>query len=246
MSITASSRDSRIPAGIAAIVVQALIGFALIAGLHVTMPTPVRDTLSLFGILPSPPPPPPVEKVIPHRTQTPHQGAASPPNLKSKATEVVAPPIVVQATPPPVVAAKVAGLGAQATAGAALVAGPGTGSGGLGNGTGSGGAGDGDGDGETPPRLKSGRLKDSDYPRAAGTAGVGGTVSVRYTVEVDGRVSRCGVTRSSGNSALDETTCRLIQQRFRFAPSRDAHGVAVSSTLVEDHIWVVQRDSAER
>jgi protein TonB len=33
-----------------------------------------------------------------------------------------------------------------------------------------------------------------------------GTVQVRYFVNVDGRVSGCVVTRSSGNAALDETT----------------------------------------
>jgi protein TonB len=37
-------------------------------------------------------------------------------------------------------------------------------------------------------------------------------------------VTGCRVTRSSGSRALDSTTCRLIEQRFRFRPSRDALG----------------------
>lgn len=245
MNSSFTRHDSRIPAGIAAIVVQALLAFALIAGLHVTMPARVHDTLSLFGILPEPPPPPPVAKPIPHEMHRPHAGAAAPPNLKSKATEVVAPPVIAP-TPPPVVTAQVASVGMQASSGAALVAGPGTGAGGRGTGTGSGGAGDGDGDGDTPPRQRSGKIKDSDYPHEAGVAGLGGTVSVRYSVETNGRVGTCRVTHSSGNAALDETTCRLIQQRFRFEPSRDAHGVAVASILVEDHIWSVQHDDTDQ
>jgi protein TonB len=110
-------------------------------------------------------------------------------------------------------------------------------------GTGSGGYGNGDGDGgdESPPRWRSGRLKDSDYPKAAGVAGISGTVSVRYTVETNGRVTGCLVTRSSGSAALDDTTCRLIEKRFRFEPSRDAQGRAVRSMLEENHEWAIDQ-----
>ena len=86
------------------------------------------------------------------------------------------------------------------------------------------GAGDGAGDGGTPPRHVRGRLRDSDYPRGLGEAGIEGTVSVRYAVAVDGRVSDCAIAHSSGSVVLDATTCRLIEQRFRLSPSRDAAG----------------------
>ena len=233
-------KKDRAVAAIGAVVLPGLLGYALISGLAVSMPAAVVDTLKVFGVSP-PPPPPPVEKVRPRPSPSRKpQGAASPPNLKSKATELVAPPPVVPiVVPPPVVVAEKAGVGAQAIAGASNVRGPGTGSGGQGNGTGSGGYGDGDGGGgeETPPRWRKGRLKDSDFPSDAAETGLRGVVSVRYTVEVSGRVSHCRVTRSSGSAVLDGLTCRLIEQRFRYDPSLDAGGRPVESTIVENHDW---------
>jgi len=75
-----------------------------------------------------------------------------------------------------------------------------------------------------------------------GEAGGGGTVGVRFTVEVDGRVGRCMVTHSSGNRILDDTTCRLITERYRFRPSLDPAGRPVRSQIVEDHSWVTMDD----
>ncbi|MGH6615191.1 energy transducer TonB [Sphingomonas sp.] len=246
MTADQSRLPDRIKGAIAAVIVQLALGYILIAGLAVHSSVRLSDDLKLFGIAPSPPPPPP-EKKVPHRKTSRAEGAASPPNLRAKPTEVVAPrPVVVTTVPPPVVAAPIAGPGAQASAGAADVRGPGTGAGGVGNGTGSGGYGDGDGDGgyESPPRRRSGRLKDSDYPGAVGAAGIGGTVSVRYTVETNGRATGCFITHSSGNELLDVTTCRLIEQRFRFEPSRDARGRPVRSVLVEDHVWEIDQQPA--
>ena len=84
------------------------------------------------------------------------------------------------------------------------------------------------------------------YPEAAADAGASGTVQVRYFVNVDGRVSGCVVTQSSGNAALDETTCRLIEQRYRYDPSRDADGRPVRSIIVVNQDWVLERVRDER
>jgi protein TonB len=242
MKTQRSTPNDRIIAAIAAAALQGLLVYALVVGLAVKMPGAVDSRLALFGVLP-PPPPPPREKVVPHpvRSAKP-EGAAAPPNLRSKAAEVAAPvPIVVLTVPPPIVAAPKPGIGNDRSSGAAEVAGPGTGAGGVGNGTGSGGAGDGDGDGgrDTPPRWIRGRIKDSDYPRAAKEAMIQGTVSVRYTVAETGRVTDCMVTRSSGNAELDETTCRLVKERFRYRPSKDEQGNPVESIIVENHSWVI-------
>ncbi|BCA61740.1 hypothetical protein HMP09_0974 [Sphingomonas sp. HMP9] len=243
MTVTQPRTRDRIGAAVGAVLLPGVLGYALLNGLVVPMPAAVTDALKVFGVAP-PPPPPPVEKVRPRPSPSRKpQGAASPPNLKSKATEVVAPPPVVPVmVPPPVVVAEKAGLGAQATAGASDVRGPGTGSGGIGNGTGSGGYGDGDGGGgeETPPRWRKGRLKDSDYPSDAPRTGIRGVVSVRYVVQVSGRVSDCRVTRSSGSGVLDSLTCRLIEQRLRYDPSLDAAGRPVESTIVQDHYWTIE------
>lgn len=227
-------------------VLVGLIGWALVVGLRVGMGTRRDAGIALFDA--TLPPPPPKEKVERRPTHShKREGRAAPPNLKSRATPLVAPvPVIPPPAPSPMITAPVAFDGAQASQGAAPVRGPGTGAGGIGDGTGSGGSGDGDGDGgdDTPPRRIKGRLKDSDYPRGAAEAGAGGTVSVRYAVEVDGRVTRCRITRSSGNIELDNTTCRLIEQRFRYRPSLDASGRPVRSWMVVDHDWEVREEPA--
>ena len=50
----------------------------------------------------------------------------------------------------------------------------------------------------------------------------------------------------SGNAALDETTCRLIEQRYRYDPSRDADGRPVRSIIVVNQDWVLERVRDER
>jgi len=224
---------------IGAVLLQGLLGYALFVGLAVRMPIGRQEVLKLFDVLPERPPP---VRTVPQRTQS-HKpkGAAAPPNIRSHATEVVAkPPVVRLPMPPPVIAAPVAGRGADPSAGAALRPGPGTGAGGEGTGTGAGGAGEGEGGEDTPPHQIRGRIKDSDYPRAAALVGASGTVTVEFSVETDGRVGECVVTGSSGNADLDRTTCRLIRERFRYRPSLDAGGRPVRSHVIEEHSWAVE------
>ena len=234
----------RVKAGAAAVLIQGLLVYALVQGLTVGMPGAVDAALKVFAIAPEPPPPPIPKPIPPKVYSTRPEGAAAPPNLRSKATEVTAPvPVIVIPVPPTVIVAPIAATGAEASSGASDRAGPGTGAGGIGNGTGSGGAGDGDGEGDyTPPRWKKGRIKDSDYPRAAAEAGASGTVTVRYRIGVDGRATNCVITRSSGNRELDETTCRLIEDRYRYEPSRDPQGRAIGSYMVTDNDWILERD----
>jgi protein TonB len=71
-------------------------------------------------------------------------------------------------------------------------------------------------------QLRDGRITGRDYPRAAG--GKQGTVRTQMAISATGRVTDCTVVRSSGNGALDATTCRLIRERFRFNPARDGEG----------------------
>lgn len=244
-SFAASSRIDRVHAGVAAVIVQAALGYALITGLVVRFPESVPDALKLFAVTP-PPLPPAKEPVTPPReTVSRPQGAASPPNLRATATPIVVPPpVVLIPVPPQVIVAEKANTGAAPISGASTIAGPGTGSGGQGDGTGSGGAGDGDGSGGGAPlRQIAGRITGNDYPRRPFEAGIGGTLFVRYIVGVRGRVTDCTVTRSSGNAELDAATCRLITERFRFKPRRNAAGKPVPAVITEDHTWVVDRPS---
>ncbi|HEX8534636.1 MAG TPA: energy transducer TonB, partial [Allosphingosinicella sp.] len=149
------------------------------------------------------------------------------------------PPEVRLPVPPPVAAAPAPAVGRDASRGASDRPGTGSGAGGEGTGTGGGGSGSGSGSGGSGTRARqvAGALSGRDYPRAAKSARAGGTVLVRYTIGVDGRPSGCTVTRSSGNRDLDEATCRLIEQRFRYEPARDADGRPVASTETGRHIW---------
>jgi protein TonB len=225
-------------AGVAAF--HALLGYALITGLGYELPAEVREKLEVFDVIE--PPPPPIEKPIPARVRIEApEGAASPPSLKANPTPIVAPPPVVQLqVPPPVVTVPEptpVPEGTAPTAGVAAIAGPGTGTGGEGNGTGAGGQGSGTGGGAVPARWISGRIVDTDYPRSAFKARASGTVSLRFVVAPSGRVDECSVTRSSGNRALDETTCRLIVQRFRYRPALNAEGRPVAATIRGQHDW---------
>lgn len=232
---------------LAAVLVQAAIGWALLSGLAVSFTRPVERSLAVFGVAPPPPPPPVETRPPPEKVKAP-EGAAAPPNLRSRATEVAAPePIIVVIQPPPIVVATKPADAADRTSGAADRPGLGTGAGGIGDGFGSGRGGRGGGSGlePRPPRHIGGALRDRDYPAAAVDAGAGGAVEVRYLVWTDGRVRDCRIETSSGSDVLDQTTCRLIQQRFRFRPALDEDGKPEPAWLIERHEWVLERVAAE-
>jgi protein TonB len=251
------SLSDRLRGALPSLAVHALLVFVLLRGLAVgAAPAKEAPRLNVVGIAPPPPaavlppPPPPVPdpgETESERTGDPREeGAASPPNIHSKATELVAPK---REAPSPLRAAAQANTGSDTTTGAAPIPGPGTGSGGTGTGTGSGdggngtGAGGGGGRGEgrlRPPRRIRGRLDDRDYPQDLAEQAPSGVVWVRYAVETDGRVTNCTVTESSGHRSIDEITCALIERRFRYDPARDGAGRPIRSNLIEKYEWDVE------
>lgn len=237
------TRD-RLLAALLAAGVTGAFGYLLIAGLGVTVTAAAQDALATFDLAPDPPPPPRDEpEPLPTRTRAP-EGEAAPPNLKARPKEIVAPePIVPPPLPPPVLAAPVPALGPAPSSGAAERPGPGTGAGGEGTGRGSGGAGDGTGGRrEVPLRLIRGEIRDSDYPDHLREAGVTGTVGLRFVVGVNGRVTSCAVTRTSGVPELDALTCRLIIRRFRYRPTIGADGRPVADVVTGEQGWGVDED----
>lgn len=227
----------RLAGAAGAAAVQALFAWVLIAGLTVGVSRGISDPLTLFAVTPPPPPP----KTVPEPPHASHRksGKASPANLRAKPAEIVAPRVDIPPPPPTVVAAPKPGPGTAPSAGAAPLPGPGTGAGGEGNGTG--GGGDGDGDGGTSLELIKGHISDSDYPKEAYRDHASGTVYLRFIVGVNGRVTSCTVTRSSGNADLDNTTCRLIMERFRYRPSRDRNGKPYPDEVTGFHKWELWR-----
>lgn len=182
---------------------------------------------------PPPPPPPP----------QPTQGAAKANEAAPPAPRAEAAPLAKAVVPlvPSLPSAPVPATGNQPAAGAAL-AGTGTGAGGTGNGTGGGGNGGGGGLGErtgegTEPVITRGDFKPSDYPKALRAAGLRGRTWTEIMVAINGRPLSCRVTRSSGTPLLDSETCRIIMQRFRFRPGRDAAGKPVVAPFEIDIAW---------
>lgn len=82
-------------------------------------------------------------------------------------------------------------------------------------------------------------VSDADYPNAAIRNEEQGVTRFRLGVGPDGRVSECSVTGSSGSTALDSATCRLMKQRARFVPARDSDGRATSDTVSNAIRWVL-------
>lgn len=240
----------RIFSAIAALLVVAGGIVALVIGLASTM-TPRERRTALAAILPLREEPKRRPKEVPAKADsTAAKGRPSPANLRNKATQVVAPPARLPPliVPPPVIAAPVANVGSAAQSGATDRLGPGQGAGGIGDGDGGGGNGDGAGEGDddavTRPRQIRGRLHFSDLPPDLRETKSGGELRLRYRIGVDGRVSDCRILVSSGRPSLDATTCRLITERFRFKPSRNARGKPVPAIMVETHGWYYPPEEA--
>jgi protein TonB len=249
--MTRIDRD-RITAIVGVGLLHGLLGYAFLTGLALDVVRQAGQSLKVFEIV-EPPPPPPIEPPRPAMKPAPErEGAAAPPNLKSRPTPVIAPPPTIKLNvPTPIVAAPEATPlppGPDPTAGNASQAGPGWGAGGQGVGTGSGASGFGAGGGGIARGAQhvSGELRNSDYPRTALRMGIEGTVTVRYTIAPDGFAERCVILQTSGSAELDQTTCRLIERRFRYRPARDASGRPVPQDLVKTYDWWLPTLRGER
>ena len=78
-----------------------------------------------------------------------------------------------------------------------------------------------------PPRARANLasyVSNDDYPASALKRGEQGRVAFSLAIGADGRVAACRITRSSGSSALDNATCRIMRSRARFTPARNAIG----------------------
>jgi TonB family protein len=78
-----------------------------------------------------------------------------------------------------------------------------------------------------------------DYPLEAVRRREQGRVEFELTVAPDGRPSACRILASSGSAWLDEATCRIMRQRPRFAPARDAAGRPTADVVRSRIVWVL-------
>jgi protein TonB len=225
----------RLTAFAAAALAQLGLALALLSGFRVEVARLTEPVSRLIDItLPKPPAPSVKPPLKPVRAVHRHAAASAPARVaRPGGSPGPAPrgnePVVKLA--PRAIPAPAAGGGS----------GTGTAQGrGPGGGTGGSGAGEGDDGGADLVQI-AGAILPSDYPRNLRDSGVGGRVGVLFTVGVNGRVTRCAVTRSSGVPELDGLTCRLIQERFRYRPSTDSSGRPVADEVEGEHDWIADR-----
>jgi protein TonB len=226
-------RGDRPRALVAVAVVHFILAVGLIAGLTVRLVGRPEEVTQLVDVRLLPPPTSPSPSPSPPQPRKTSQdsapravpdrlgGSTGPSELRLPVP--VAPLVAASPTPAP------GGLAGNGTA-------VGTGSGG---GNGGEGQGAGNGDGGTDLEWLAGEIRQSDYPRAALRAGIGGRVEFRYTVGINGRVTRCGIIRSSGNRDLDVATCRLVMKRFRYRPATDSFGRPSVAEVEGEQSWTI-------
>jgi TonB family protein len=74
----------------------------------------------------------------------------------------------------------------------------------------------------------AGLINSKDYPAEAIRRNEQGAVAVLLKVDPTGSVSDCIVEESSKSAVLDDQTCRILRQRAKFTPARDAQGANVA------------------
>jgi protein TonB len=222
----------------AVIAVHAALLFALLHASGRIDLTQPQSVLRTFDIIPEQPPPPqPIQAQQQQPRQKPKQseGAASPKNIRSQATEIAAPePRIALPLPVPMAVTETPNQGVQSTQGASPVRGLGTGAGGTGTGTGSGGAGSGTGGGGEggaayPPRLITPVLRGRDFPMSMLDQWPrGAKVDLILKVDNRGFVSECSVGRGTGVPAIDNSMCNIVHDRLRFRPALNRAGQPVA------------------
>ena len=210
-----------------------------------------QEVIEIFDVTETPPPP--EEEVVQLRPEPEQdapreeEGAASAENIRSQATPIAAPkPPIQLPIPPPMPVSPTPREGSERTQGAADRPGPGTGAGGVGTGTGSGGSGSGTGGGgsggiATRPAVIRG-ITNRDYPdEVARYWPRGGAVFIAVRVLPNGKATDCKINRSIGIPAIDQWTCKLVEERATFRPATDANGRPVAAWF-----GYVQQESRRR
>jgi protein TonB len=205
----------RVYAIIGVAVLHALLAYAVVTGLAYNFMKKAAEDLKTFDVQEEPPPPP--EPPPPEQPQVQPPPIVSPPPLVQMNTP--APPIAAVPSAPPFVPTPTAPPAPP------LPPAP-----------------------PPPPRRVepaharanlASYVSDADYPSSAIRAEQQGTTGFRLTVGTDGRVTACSVTSSSGSSALDDATCRIMRSRARFTPARDDTGNPTTDSVSSRIRWVL-------
>lgn len=88
-------------------------------------------------------------------------------------------------------------------------------------------------------------VNSSDYPSAALREEIEGITRFQLTIDDSGMPTECTVTASSGNDALDATTCALLVERGTFHPAEDGSGKPMAGIWSSSVRWEIPSDSNE-
>ena len=86
------------------------------------------------------------------------------------------------------------------------------------------------------PVLETMQTTEDDYPPESRRAEQQGVAKLLLTVSPEGRVTACSIYRSSGARPLDERSCPLAFERFRFRPAR-RDGIPVDDQAILPVDW---------
>jgi len=91
------------------------------------------------------------------------------------------------------------------------------------------------------PAFSSGQparwLTQDDYPAEAVRLRLEGTTVARWIIGTDGRVKKCLVTERSDHPGLDAVVCKMLGERGRYSPARDANGRPIESRAGRRVVW---------
>lgn len=93
--------------------------------------------------------------------------------------------------------------------------------------------------GASPKSAPGSWVSDRDYPSAAIRAEREGTTRFRLAIGLDGRVTGCEVTGSSGSADLDAATCAKVSARARFIPALGSDGMPAAGSYAGAVRWVL-------
>jgi TonB family protein len=82
-----------------------------------------------------------------------------------------------------------------------------------------------------------GSISDEDYPPEASSKGETGTVVIKFVISTNGRVPVCEIMQSSSSELLDETTCEIVKERFKYEPARAHNGKAIPEIKSQRITW---------
>lgn len=79
----------------------------------------------------------------------------------------------------------------------------------------------------------------NDYPTSELRLDREGVTGFRVTIGIDGKVTSCEITATSGWAGLDRAACQKITTRARFEPASDSSGAIVPGTYRNSVRWEI-------